>query len=194
MPGLVPTIATASALYVGTNLDDMTMLLVLNASSRVTGTPKSWQIWAGQSVGIAVLVALSLLAALGLTVLPDRFVWTLGLVPLGIGLHHLGAAWRAHRAGEAPPRPASTHVHGIAALTIANGGDNIAAYTALFRPSSGPTVAVILTVFAVGVVAWCAIGSLLASHPRVAEATRRWGHWIGPVLFIAIGALTICRG
>ena len=64
MPWFVPTVFTASALFIGTNLDDIVLLVVLNASSRNEGHPKAWQIWTGQSVCIAVLVAVSLLAAL----------------------------------------------------------------------------------------------------------------------------------
>src|SRR5215471_5597306 len=92
MQRLETTIATASALFAGTNLDDMIVLTVLNVSSRAEGHPKAWQIWTGQYVGIAILVGVSLLAALGLTLLPDNRVWLLGFVPLGLGLYKLGVA------------------------------------------------------------------------------------------------------
>jgi len=79
MESLTATVGTAAALFVGTNLDDMLVLAVLNVSSRANGQPKTWQIWAGQYAGVAVLVAVSLLAALGLTVLPENRTWLLVL-------------------------------------------------------------------------------------------------------------------
>jgi cadmium resistance protein CadD (predicted permease) len=184
---LVTSVATAGALFVGTNIDDIVVLAVLNVSSRSAGIPKAWQIWTGQGVGIAVLVGVSLLAALGLTLLPDNRIWLLGLVPLGLGLYKLGVAVRPPASGAQPSIAVATGVMGVTAMTIANGGDNIAAYTAVFRTSSGGDIAVMLGVFGVGVVLWCAAGSWLVSHRRIAQVIQRWGHWIVPGIFIAIG-------
>lgn len=71
------TIATAAGLFAATNVDDVVVLAALNATSRVQGRPKAWQIWIGQYVGVAVLVGVSMLAALGLARIPvhlDRVV------------------------------------------------------------------------------------------------------------------------
>lgn len=56
------------------------MLTVLFLSARVIGKPRPWQIWAGQHVGIGVLVVVSAIAALGLTIVPDQWVELFGLV------------------------------------------------------------------------------------------------------------------
>jgi hypothetical protein len=96
---LAATVASASALFVGTNLDDILVLAVLNASLRADGRPKGWQIWAGQYVGIALLVVVSLLGALGLTLLPENRTWLLGSVPLGVGVYRLIAAIRTRGSG-----------------------------------------------------------------------------------------------
>jgi hypothetical protein len=100
MRPLSVALTTAGALFVGTNLDDMVVLAVLNASARAGGRPKVWHIWAGQYVGIAILVGVSVLGALGLTVLLDNRVWLLGLVPLGLGVYKFGASLRARSSGE----------------------------------------------------------------------------------------------
>jgi cadmium resistance protein CadD (predicted permease) len=94
----------------------------------------------------------------------------------------------AHGSGAQPSIAVATGVAGVTALTVANGGDNIAAYTAVFRTSSLGDIAVILGVFAVGVVLLCAAGSWLVSHRRITQAVQQWGHWIVPAVFIAIGA------
>jgi cadmium resistance protein CadD (predicted permease) len=93
------TVATASALFVGTNLDDILVLAVLNVSSCADGRPTGWQIWTGQHIGIALLVGVSLLGALGLTLLPENRTWLLGSVPLGVGVYKLIAAARARTSG-----------------------------------------------------------------------------------------------
>jgi cadmium resistance protein CadD (predicted permease) len=98
--GVVAAVLAAFALFAGTNADDIVVLTMLNISSRLGGRPRGWQIWTGQYAGFTVLVAASLAAAAGLILVPARWLWPLGLLPLGLGLYKLAAAIRARRAGE----------------------------------------------------------------------------------------------
>jgi cadmium resistance protein CadD (predicted permease) len=193
MPGLIVTVASASALFVGTNLDDIVVLAALNASSRTEGRPRSWHIWTGQVAGMAVLVGVSWLAALGLTLVPEHRTWPLGLVPIGLGAYKLLGNVRARRRGEHPRIAVATGLPGVVGVTVANGGDNIAAYTPVFRTSSGAEIATIVVVFGVGVVLWCTAGSWLVSHQRVIRFIERWGHWVVPTVFVGIGAYIFCK-
>ena len=81
--------AAAAGLFAGTNIDDLVVLAVLNASSRAGGRPAAWQIWAGQYAGVTALVAFSLLASSGLRLVSESWLWILGLIPLGLGLGKL---------------------------------------------------------------------------------------------------------
>lgn len=185
----VATIATAVGMFVGTNIDDIIVLTVLFLAARASGRPRPWQIWCGQCAGIAVLVLVSVLAALGLTVVPDSWVGLLGLVPLALGVRGLVAAIRANDDG-AKPTVASGLIS-VAGVTIANGADNISVYTPVFRTIGvGPTV-VTIGVFAVGVALWCLAGSWLGSHKKVIEIVERYGQWLVPAVFIAIGGLIV---
>jgi cadmium resistance protein CadD (predicted permease) len=180
-------VLTAAGLFAATNIDDMLMLAVLSASSRATGRPRRWEIWAGQYAGIAVLVAVSLAAGRGLALIPAGRLWLLGLLPLGLGVFRLAAAFRARHRGEPPPAPAPGGLPGVAGLTISNGGDNLAAYTPFFATISIGAAAVTIAVFAAGVALWCLAGWWLVSHHRVTEVIQRRGHWIIPVIYILIG-------
>jgi cadmium resistance transport/sequestration family protein len=176
---------TAVTLFAGTNVDDLLVLTVLFLSSRATGRPRSWQIWVGQSLGIGTLVAVSIVAALGLTIVPDRWVGLLGLVPFALGVRGL------LRAQDSESAVVATGVLSVAAVTIANGADNIAVYTPVFRTIDVDTSVVTVAVFAVLVVVWCLAGSWLGSHRRVVTVIERWGHWIVPVVFMLIGAVIV---
>ena len=187
MDTLPATAATAALLFAGTNIDDIVVLAVFNASSRASGEPKRWQIWAGQYAGITVLVAVSLAAARGLTLIPQHWIWLLGLLPLGLGLYKLAVAIRARRSGEQASVAAAHGLPGVIGITIANGGDNLAAYTPVFATISTSAAAITLAVFAVGVSVWCLAGSWLVSHHRVTDGLLRWGHWIIPAVYILIG-------
>jgi cadmium resistance protein CadD (predicted permease) len=165
----------------------MVVLAALNVSSRADGPPRAWQIWAGQYAGIAALVAVSLVAAIGLTLVPEGWVWLPGLIPVGLGLRKLIIAIRARNSGAQVSAAAATRLTGVIGITVANGGDNIAAYTPVFRTTSPGGLAVTVAVFMAGVALWCLAGSLLVSHREVTQLIQRWGHWIIPAVFILIG-------
>ena len=181
-------ILAAAGIFIGTDVDDLIVLTVLFLAARTARRP-AWRIWAGQYLGIAVLVTVSLLAALGLTLIPDRWVPLLGLVPLGLGVWGLIGAIRG-RDDEDGPVTASG-VLAVAGITIANGADNIAVYTPVFRTMGVFDVFVILVVFAVLVAVWCAVAAWLGSHRRVIAVVDRYGRWLVPVVFVAIGVVIL---
>jgi cadmium resistance protein CadD (predicted permease) len=184
----VGNIFAAAGVFAGTDVDDLIVLTVLFLGARAARRPV-WRIWAGQYAGISVLVAVSLLAALGLTLIPDRFVPLLGLVPLGLG------GWgliRAVRGGDEDEPPVSAHgVLPVAAITIANGADNIAVYTPVLRTMGTGDVLALLAVFAGLVAVWCVIASGLGSHRRVIAVVERYGRWLVPFVFLAIGVVIL---
>ncbi len=185
--GIFALVLTAVVLFAGTNVDDIVMLTALNISSQTAGRPLHWHIWAGQYAGFSVLVAVSLAAAAGLALVPERWLWPLGLLPLGLGLARLATAVRAGRSGRYVPPTVVTGLTGVTGLTIANGGDNVSAYIPVFRTSSADAIAVILAVFAAGVAVYCLASSRFAAHRAVTQAVQRWGQWAVPVVFIVIG-------
>ncbi|WP_440069575.1 cadmium resistance transporter [Streptosporangium sp. OZ121] len=204
---MIQTIGTAVAVFAGTNVDDIIILTVLFLASRAGGVPRPWQIVVGQYAGIAALVAVSAAAALGLAVVPDRWVGLLGLVPFGMGVWGLVRAGRAGRAGkdgddgddgdgdgdgDGAPRVASG-VLSIAGVTIANGADNISVYTPMFRTIGPASSAVTVAVFAVLVAVWCAAASWLGSHRKVIALVERTGAWLVPVVFMVIGAVIVAE-
>jgi cadmium resistance protein CadD (predicted permease) len=191
MPSIVETVTTASALFVGTNVDDIVVLALLFIASSSEGRPAAWQIWVGQHAGISILVGVALLAAFGLTILPENRTWLLGFVPLFLGLYKLVGAIRK-RPEQGPS--VATGVGSVLALTVANGGDNVAAYTPVFRSNAPWQTAVMCVVFVPLVVVWCLLGSWLGSRRPVIETIARWGHWILPAVFIAIGLYVFYKG
>ena len=189
MDDLLGRAGAAAGIFAGTNVDDLIVLTVLFLSARATGRPRRWQIWAGQYGGIGVLVAVSVVAALGLTLVPDRWVPLLGLVPIALGVRGLIGALRRTPGDDAPPVAANALA--VAGVTIANGADNIAVYTPTFRTIGTTGTAVTVVVFAVLVAVWCLVSSWLGSHRRVIAVIERHGHWLVPLVFITIGAVIL---
>jgi cadmium resistance protein CadD (predicted permease) len=208
--------ATAVALFAATNVDDLVVLTLLTAASRAGGRPRRWEIWAGQYLGFATLIGLSLAAGRGLSLVPAHWLWLLALIPLAVGVVTLLAAVRAARRGErSTPSPSAilpgvsgspsmlrlpgvasrlsavAGAVGVATLTVVDGADNLAAYTPVFATADADRIAVTLAVFTIGVAVWCAAGALLTRHHRITDTLPRYGRWILPVAFILIALYTL---
>jgi len=63
----------------------------------------------------------------------------------------------------------------------------------MFRTIGVSSSLVTVTVFTVLVAVWCAVGSWLGSHPALVAAVRRFGHWLVPVVFVAVGSAIIAQ-
>ncbi|TQM83190.1 cadmium resistance protein CadD (predicted permease) [Saccharothrix saharensis] len=172
-------IIRAVGLFAVTNVDDIVLLALFFAR----GVPP-WRVVLGQYLGFAGILAVAVAAALGATLLPPSVLPWLGLLPLALGVK---AAWQAWRGGD-DPSPVATGALGVAAVTFANGGDNIGVYVPVFA-TTGITGYVI--VFLVLVAVWCGAGRYFATRPAIAHALTRWGHVVLPVVLILIGVLIL---
>ncbi|CAM3549254.1 cadmium resistance transporter [Isoptericola cucumis] len=190
---MLSTIAAAAGLFVATNLDDIVVLTVLFAvAARGTSQLRGWQIVAGQYLGLITLIAVSFLAALGLTIVPDEWVGLLGLIPLAIGVLGLVRTLRGKDDDdEAESALKAVGLLGVAGITIANGGDNIAIYTPVFRTMSTTDALVTIAVFLVLLAGWCLLARAIGTNEKVTEALEKVEHWLVPVVFIGLGVFIL---
>ncbi|MGC5335093.1 cadmium resistance transporter [Micromonospora sp. DT62] len=185
MIDLLGTAAGAAVVFTATNIDDIVVLTLFFVAARTTGRPRTWQIVAGQYLGIGALALASTVVAAGLLVVPEPWTGLLGLLPVALGVRAL----LRDDADDAPAVVGSTL--GVAGVTIANGADNIAVYVPVFRALGPADGAVFLLVFVVLIALWCAAGAWLGGHPRVTRLVGRAGHWLVPAVFIAIGVVIL---
>lgn len=187
MPHTLAIIATATGVFIGSNIDDLIVLIVLFLAARAGKLPAS-RIVAGQYLGYGLLVAGSIVIALGLAAVPQRWVGVIGFVPLGLGLWGLLGAIRH---GPEHQTVLARRLWAIAALSIANGSDDLSVYAPLLRTNSvGDDVLIVLVLLGM-VAVWCAIAWWLGSRRRVIRTLRHFGHWLVPLVFIAIGLVVI---
>ncbi|MFG1675980.1 cadmium resistance transporter [Micromonospora sp. NPDC049282] len=187
MTDLIAAAAGAAGVFAATNLDDIVVLTVLFVAARRSGRPRPWQIVAGQYAGIGALVAVAVVAAAGLLVVPDPWPGLLGLLPIALGIRALPGRGADD---DEPPAVVGTLL-GVAGVTVANGADNIAVYVPVFRALGPATGLAYLLVFAALIAVWCGVAAALGGHPRVVALVGRVGHWLVPAIFIAIGATIV---
>ncbi|PPF56553.1 cadmium transporter [Rathayibacter sp. AY1C2] len=186
---MIGTIAAAIGLFAATNIDDIVVLTVLFLAS-ARGSLPGWKVVAGQYLGFATLVAISVVAAAGLTIIPDEWVGLLGLIPLAIGLYGLIRTLRSRGDDDDDDDESSISavgLLGVAGITIANGADNISLYTPVFRTSPIADTVVTIVVFFLLVAVWCLIARVVGTNKTVTELLERVEHWLVPAVFIGLG-------
>ena len=177
------TVLAASVTTFGiTNLDDLLLLTVFFARRVPTR-----RIVAGQYLGFGAIVLLSFAAvwAVGFTI-PRTWIRSLGILPLGIGIKQLFQI-RNSRHARSVKHDGTFGVLSIAAITLANGADNIGVYVPFFVASRSHLWSV-LAVYGLMVLVWCAIGNRLGNHALILKSVDRWGHWIVPFALIGLGS------
>ncbi|MFF3790886.1 cadmium resistance transporter [Streptomyces sp. NPDC001981] len=191
-------IGQAGGLFAVTNIDDI-LILALFFAQGAGHRGSTRRIVLGQYLGFAAILAVAVAAAFGATFLPESAIPYLGLLPLALGLKAAWQAWKSHRdrgedkeeaqAKEGGPSPLE-----VAAVTFANGGDNIGVYVPVFATAGVGGMSVYAVVFLVLVAVWCFAGRYFATRPVVAKALARWGHILLPLVLIAIGLLILIEG
>jgi cadmium resistance protein CadD (predicted permease) len=171
----------ACGLFVSTNVDQLVLLVAWSADSRLSFR----RILLGHMLGIGSLVGASLLVSLGAAELSPVTARLLGLVPLCLGLAKLRQAWLdrgVRKSPEAAAGPLS-----IALVTIASGGDNVAAYVPMLRVDDA-MLALDAAVFGAMSVLWCAAARALVRQRRLRPWIARASPWLTPVVLMVLGA------
>ena len=167
--------------FAATNLDDIFVLTFFFAQKNLP----IWRIVLGQYFGIAGLILVSLVGFFVSLIIPYRWISLLGLIPIAIGLKKLIERKR-ESSEEIEVRRAESFLT-VAAITFANGGDNIAIYTPLFAASDAGSLAITLITFALMIAVWCLAGYVIGNHAVVTRVIDRFGHILVPIIFIALG-------
>ncbi|MFN8518736.1 MAG: cadmium resistance transporter [Chloroflexota bacterium] len=174
------------ALFVGTNLDDLLLLVAWFAA----GDRRTAEIVAGQYIGVGLLVAISLAGAALAEAVAATNLHLLGLVPLALGIWKVIGLLRGREPESVRPSPTRSVV-AVASLTVINGADNVGAYVPVFASFDGAGLLVMLVTFAVMITLWCAAARALVQHPVVGAQLRRHGHILLPIVLIVIGLLIL---
>jgi cadmium resistance transport/sequestration family protein len=182
---ILSTLATAVLAFAATNIDDIFILTLFFAEADKRFT--RGQVVAGQYAGFAALVALSFFGYFARLVAPEQWIGLLGILPILIGLQKLRKLKRGGHEEAHIERHSSHGVFTVAAVTFANGGDNLGIYAPLFASSGFFELLITLAVFFLLVGVWCALGYYLGNYPAIYSVLNKYGHLMVPFVLIALG-------
>ena len=206
MNGLGTAFPAAITAFVATNIDDIIVLLLFFA--QVNTIFRRRHIVVGQYLGFALLIIASLPGFLGGLVVPREWIGLLGLLPITIGFKQLmnlqkeltqvqtvGSEFEQSSPNDSAISFLSSilnpQTYKVAAVTVANGGDNISIYIPLFAGNDMISLGVILGVFFFMVGVWCAIAYALTRQPTIARILSRYGHAVVPFVLIGLGVFIL---
>jgi cadmium resistance protein CadD (predicted permease) len=184
------------ATFAATNIDDSLLLLLFFGDRRY----RIRHVFAGQALGIGLLVLISLAGALLALAVPQKWIGLLGLLPIALGARELVARRRGMTRDTPTPVTALTgdtpgwrRAAAVAGVSLANGSDNIGVYLPLFAARPAGQTALLLAVFA-GMLAVWLFGTLyLARRSAAAEQMQRVGHAVFPYALIGLGAIILAE-
>ncbi|WP_392480842.1 cadmium resistance transporter [Nostoc sp. C110] len=201
MNELVTAITTGSIAFIATNIDDIVILLLFFSQINTSLRPR--HIVAGQFLGFTVLLILSLPGLFGGLVLSKNWIGLLGLLPMSIGISSL-----VNREEDSSKEVVATteeakistitsffspQSYSVAAVTLANGSDNISVYVPLFASSNLKSFVVIIGLFFLLLGIWC-YGAYKLTHYRViADILTRYINNFVPFILIGLGAFIVLK-
>lgn len=184
----------AIGLFLVTNIDDIIILSLFFARS--AGAPGTTaRIIAGQYLGFGAILLASVLVALGANAfLPEDAIAYFGLIPLLLGLRAAWQAWRNRDNDDDDAPGMGVGVWTVAAVTFANGGDNIGVYVPVFLTVGTAATAAYAVVFLALVAALVLAARFVATRRPIAEVLERWEHVLFPVVLIGLGLVILLEG
>lgn len=188
LAGIGLTLLTAMGAFMATNLDDILLLLLF--FSQISQRRDALAIVAGQYLGIGLLVLVSLSGQLGRSFLPGPWLGLLGLLPISLAV----SRWLDTDPNGGAESDTATPAAGalaVAALTLANGSDNIGVYLPLFARANAGQALLTLGVFAVMIGLWCLLAWWLVQAPGLGDLLRRHGPRLMPAVLVALGLVLL---
>lgn len=191
---MITSALQATGLFLVTNVDDVIVLSLFFArgAGRRGTTAK---ILAGQYLGFGGTLLASLALALGAgPFLPQDAIAYFGLIPLLLGAY---AAWQVCRKESedddtVPARPISAWV--VAAVTFADGGDDIGVYVPVFLSIDSAALVVYCIVFLALVVVLVLAARFVATRRSIAAVLEPWEHIASPLVLIGLGLVILVGG
>jgi cadmium resistance protein CadD (predicted permease) len=188
MSKIFTTIVEGIVAFSVTNIDDIVILMLF--FSQLNNQFRRRHIFVGQYLGFFAIIIASLPGFFGSLIIPRAWIGLLGILPIAIGIKQL-----LNRETENPEIQTvntslkassnntilnfilsilSPQTYKVAAVTFANGGDNISIYIPLFAGNNFINLLIIIIVFIIMKGLWYAAAYLLARQARIANINTVW--------------------
>lgn len=212
---MISTIITAFVSFASTNIDDIFILTLF--FSQINNNMKIKHIFIGQYLGIGFLTTISIIGALGVSIIPSEYVGFLGLVPIYLGVKAYFDYKKKNKGNKELQNNINTRntefeettymqekhrlnfarnfinpsVIKVFSLTLANGADNIGIYVPLFTSMNLMGIIVTVIIFMLLIALWCFIALKLSERSLIQKNIEKYKHIFVPIIFICLGVFIL---
>lgn len=191
---MITSALQAIGLFLVTNIDDIIVLSLFfarGAGQRGITT----RIVVGQYLGFGGILLASVAVTFGAGLfLPDEAIPYFGLIPLLLGGYAAWQVWRNGDNDDDSPADKPLSALTVAAVTFANGGDNIGVYVPVFLAVGTGALVAYCVVFLALVVVLVLAAKFVATRKPIAEVLERWEHILFPLVLIVLGLVILIEG
>ena len=194
MNNLLTAIITGVVAFIATNIDDIVILLVF--FSQVDENFRPWHIVVGQYLGFTILIIFSLPGLFGGLILPQSWIGLLGLIPIAIGISSLVNKETEQLADVTQEITLSflkPQIYTVAAITVANGSDNISIYIPLFSSTQLESFLIIIGLFFLLLAIWCYAAYQLTHQQKIANFLTKYGNYLVPFVLMSLGIVIVWK-
>ena len=198
---MISVIISAVISFISTNIDDILVLMIL--FSKADSKEKRKHIFIGQYIGIGILVLISVLGALGLSIVPEKYVGFLGIVPIFIGINEfyeyktgieedtevleIEEGWAKASILNSLKKHIPLDAVKVSMISIAN----IGIYIPMFRVMTPMDLVITILIFAIMIALWCIVAIKLVNYPFIKDKIEKYKGILVPVVFIALGVFIL---
>ena len=187
MSEILIIIVVASGAFIGTNLDNLLLLMAMYSRYEQNAVI----VTAGYFAGMLLIGAISLLIGEAGELLPLAYLGFLGVIPISIGVISL---WKLFRKAEVEnlSRAIETQTGVAVFLTLvvtqlSNSADSIVTFSALFADSSDAADYLIAPTFLAMTIVFSGTAYYSLKHHRLKQFVNRYGKYVTPFILILVG-------
>jgi cadmium resistance protein CadD (predicted permease) len=187
MGEILTILAIASGAFIGTNLDNLVLLVALHSRYE----KHSGIVTIGYFTGMILIAVISFAIGKVGAFIPIAWLGMLGVIPMMIGVFALWQLVQNKQAGDAASdvsnRGGQTIFFAVLATQLSNGADSIITFSIFFADSSDSADYLIVLAFLamVCVFAWLAL--YLLKHRKLGRILSRYGQYVTPFILILVG-------
>lgn len=188
---MIGTILTAIVAFIATGIDEIVVLTIIFVQATKSKSIKD--VYIGQQIGMIVLLALSTLAVFGITLISEKWIGLLGLLPIIQGVRFWINGGDDDDDDEIIEKTNKFNslILSVAVIAIAGGGEELAIYIPYFASLSPFNLVITLITFNVLAPVWCTLCRKISSLKQIQETIETYERILVPIVFIGLGLFVL---
>ena len=180
-------IGVTAGAFIGTNLDNLVLLVALYSGYK----QQSRMVTVGYFTGMTLIGLICFVVGEAGEAIPVAYLGMLGVVPMGMGVMALFQLFRENRSGEVASAGINAGPWVVFVTTfmtqLSNGADSIITFSIFLADSSDAADYLIASTFFVMVALFALLARYSLRHRRVSEFLGHYGPYITPFILILVG-------